>query len=69
MCSVADHHTVGAVLASLTSGLSRYGTLKTWADELGLRDAVALLGQTLAEEKKADATLTEITESVKEGSR
>ena len=44
--------------------ISRYGTLKTWADELGLRDAVALLDQTLAEEKKTDATLTEIAESV-----
>ena len=38
--------------------ISRYGTLKTWADELGLSDAVGLLDQTLAEEKKTDATLT-----------
>ena len=44
--------------------ISRYGTLKTWASELGLSDAVALLDQTLAEEKKTDATLTEIAESV-----
>src|ERR1051325_6877655 len=42
--------------------ISRYGTLKTWANELGLKDAVGLLGQTLAEEKKTDALLTEIAE-------
>ena len=44
--------------------ISRYGTLKTWANELGLSSAVGLLDQTLAEEKKTDATLTEIAESV-----
>jgi len=44
--------------------ISRYGTLKTWADELGLRDAVRLLDATLQEEKKTDATLTQIAESV-----
>ena len=43
--------------------ISRYGTLKTWANELGLSGAVGLLDQTLAEEKKTDATLTEIAES------
>jgi ferritin-like metal-binding protein YciE len=44
--------------------MSRYGTLKTWAQELGLNDAVRLLGQTLEEEKKTDATLTVIAETV-----
>ncbi len=44
--------------------MSRYGTLKTWAQELGLNDAVRLLEQTLEEEKKTDATLTKIAESV-----
>src|ERR1700749_3888095 len=44
--------------------ISRYGTLKTWAQELGLNDAVRLLAQTLEEEKKTDATLTKIAESV-----
>jgi ferritin-like metal-binding protein YciE len=42
--------------------IARYGTLKTWASELGLNDAVALLEATLAEEKKADQTLTQIAE-------
>jgi ferritin-like metal-binding protein YciE len=44
--------------------MSRYGTLKTWAAELGLNDAVRLLDQTLEEEKKTDAALTKIAETV-----
>src|SRR6201994_175067 len=40
--------------------ISRYGTLKTWADKLGIKDAVKLLDQTLTEEKKTDETLTKI---------
>ena len=43
--------------------ISRYGTLKTWAQELGLEEAVELLETTLAEEKKTDEVLTEIAES------
>src|SRR4249919_3085826 len=34
--------------------IARYGTLKTWAAELGLDEAVKLLEATLAEEKKTD---------------
>ena len=44
--------------------MSRYGTLRTWAQLLGLHDAVRLLEQTLEEEKKTDAALTKIAESV-----
>ncbi len=44
--------------------ISRYGTLKAWAEELGLKDAVKLLDQTLEEEKTTDATLSGIAESV-----
>jgi ferritin-like metal-binding protein YciE len=43
--------------------ISRYGTLKTWAKELGLDDAVSLLEETLQEEKKTDEALTELAES------
>ena len=43
--------------------ISRYGTLRTWAEQLGMRDAVKLLEQTLEEEKKTDKLLTEIAES------
>jgi ferritin-like metal-binding protein YciE len=44
--------------------ISRYGTLRTWANELRLKDAVRLLEQTLQEEKNTDATLTKIAENV-----
>jgi ferritin-like metal-binding protein YciE len=44
--------------------ISRYGTLKTWAKELGYASAVKLFEATLQEEKKTDAALTEIAESV-----
>jgi len=40
--------------------ISRYGTLKTWAQELGLSDAVSLLDATLQEEIKTDRTLTDL---------
>ena len=43
--------------------VSRYGTLRTWAQELGLEEAVKLLDETLAEEKKADETLSKIAEA------
>jgi ferritin-like metal-binding protein YciE len=43
--------------------ISRYGTLRTWARELGLNDAVRLLEQTLMEEKKTDEALTQIAET------
>src|SRR6185437_13340179 len=39
--------------------ISRYGTLRTWAQELALDESVALLNLTLGEEKKTDQTLTE----------
>ncbi|MEW6630013.1 MAG: ferritin-like domain-containing protein [Pseudomonadota bacterium] len=43
--------------------ISRYGTLKTWAQELGLADAADLLDQTLTEEKETDEALTVLAES------
>jgi ferritin-like metal-binding protein YciE len=43
--------------------IARYGTLKTWAAELGLNQAVKLLEKTLAEEKKTDEALTQLAES------
>jgi len=38
--------------------ISRYGTLRTWAEELGLRDAARLLKETLKEEEMTDKVLT-----------
>ncbi len=43
--------------------ISRYGTLKCWAGELGYKDAVKLLDATLKEEKNTDSALTQIAES------
>jgi ferritin-like metal-binding protein YciE len=43
--------------------IARYGTLKTWAAELGLKQTVKLLEATLAEEKKTDEALTKLAES------
>jgi ferritin-like metal-binding protein YciE len=40
--------------------IARYGTLKTWAGELGLNEAVRLLEMTLGEEKKTDEALTKL---------
>ena len=42
--------------------ISRYGTLRTWAIELGLKDAARLLEHTLADEKKTDELLTRLAE-------
>jgi len=42
--------------------IARYGTLRTWAGELGMQEAVSLLEQTLAEEKKTDELLTQMAE-------
>ena len=43
--------------------ISRYGTLRTWASELGLDQAVKLLDATLAEEKNTDQALSRLAES------
>ena len=44
--------------------IARYGTLRTWAEELGLEDAAKLLQETLDEEEATDQALTQIAESV-----
>ncbi|MDV3308700.1 MAG: ferritin-like domain-containing protein [Cyclobacteriaceae bacterium] len=43
--------------------IASYGTLRTFAQTLGLKEAVQLLEQTLTEEKAADEKLTEVAES------
>jgi ferritin-like metal-binding protein YciE len=44
--------------------ISRYGTLKVWAEEeLGLGDTAELLEETLEEEEAKDEALTEIAKS------
>lgn len=43
--------------------ITRYGTLKRWATELGLKEAVALLDATLQEEAKTDEDLTALADA------
>jgi len=43
--------------------IARYGTLKQWAQQLGMKDAARLLDQTLQEEKKTDESLTSLAEA------
>ena len=43
--------------------ISRYGTLRAWARQLGHRDAVTLLDATLEEESDTDDALTKLAES------
>jgi ferritin-like metal-binding protein YciE len=38
--------------------IAAYGTLATYANMLGMQDAASLLGESLAEEKEADETLS-----------
>lgn len=44
--------------------IARYGTLKTWANQLGLKEAVRLLDATLQEEIATDKALSEVAEAV-----
>lgn len=42
--------------------ITRYGTLATWADQLGRKDVAQLLRTTLKEEEKTDQMLTKLAE-------
>jgi ferritin-like metal-binding protein YciE len=58
-----DAGLIGAAQAVEHYEISRYGTLRAWAEELGLKEAVSLLEETLEEEKATDEALTELAES------
>lgn len=40
--------------------IARYGTLKTWAQQLGMKEAVSLLDATLKEEEATDKRLSQV---------
>ena len=44
--------------------IAAYGCVRTYAEQLGLRDAARLLQQTLEEEKKTDAKLNKVSEAL-----
>lgn len=58
-----DAGLLAAVQAVEHYEISRYGTLATWAGQLGMDPAAKLLQQTLEEEKNTDAILTKLAES------
>jgi ferritin-like metal-binding protein YciE len=43
--------------------ITRYGTLKRWAESLGMTDAVKLLDATLKEEETTDSDLTKLADA------
>ena len=43
--------------------MARYGTLKRWAETLGMTDAATLLGATLAEETNTDKALSKLADT------
>jgi ferritin-like metal-binding protein YciE len=43
--------------------ITRYGTLKRWAEVLGMKEAVQLLDETLQEESKTDESLTGLADA------
>lgn len=66
-----DAHTPDVLDASMIADaqavehyeIARYGTMIAWAEQLGMKEAVPLLQQTLEQEYNADQTLTKIAES------
>jgi ferritin-like metal-binding protein YciE len=60
----ADDVLIGCAQALEHYEIARYGMLTAWAKRLTLRDAAALLQQTLDEEKAADAKLSAIAEGL-----
>jgi ferritin-like metal-binding protein YciE len=61
---VLDAALIGAAQKVEHYEIATYGTLCTYADLLGLKEAKKLLGQTLEEEKATDQKLTELAEAV-----
>lgn len=55
-----DAGLVGAAQAVEHYEIARYGTLKAWAGQLGMKEAVALLDATLQEEMKTDKLLSDL---------
>ena len=60
----ADDVLIGCAQAIEHYEIARYGLLRTWARKLGHEDAEELLNETLEEEKRTDALLSEIAEGL-----
>jgi ferritin-like metal-binding protein YciE len=65
---IADKQVLDAALIAAAQAvehyeITRYGTLISWATQLGLAQAAQVLGETLAEERATDEKLTAMAES------
>jgi ferritin-like metal-binding protein YciE len=60
---VLDAALIAAAQAVEHYEITRYGTLKRWAQELKLNEAANLLDETLKEESKTDADLTKLADA------
>jgi ferritin-like metal-binding protein YciE len=58
-----DAFLIGAEQAIEHHEIAAYGTVRTWAQQLGMTEDADLLQQTLEEEKQADQMLSQIAES------
>jgi ferritin-like metal-binding protein YciE len=68
MGNVADSQVLDAAMLASAQAvehyeISRYGTLVTWANQLGRPDCARLLKETLDEEKATDGKLTQLAEA------
>lgn len=61
--SALDAGLISAAQAVEHYEITRYGTLKRWAEVLGMKDAVKLLDQTLGEESMTDEALTGLADA------
>ena len=61
--SVLDAALIAAAQAVEHYEMTRYGTLISWAKQLGKQDCVSLLQETLDEEKATDKKLTQMAEA------
>jgi ferritin-like metal-binding protein YciE len=60
---VMDAGLIAAAQAVEHYEIARYGTLRSWAQQLGMQEAAQLLEQTLQEEKQTDELLNKIAKS------
>ena len=58
--AAGDAVLIGCAQAVEHYEIARYGTLKTWAEQLGLKDIAGLLDETLKEEEKTDQLLSQL---------
>lgn len=68
MEKIGDPHLRDAVMIAAAQKVEHYeicayGTLVTWAEQLGHNDAAEILKQTLAEEKQTDQKLTKLAKA------